>query len=103
MAPLPRPRPLSAHDHYDFVTTFQYLFGFEAEGRPGLRRLLPVPAKPFVAAVRSRIQLTTGNAVELALGVPLSDETRVVVCVESIESAPHDLHVLLRHRPRSIS
>ena len=43
---------------------------------------------------REIVHSTSGSQI-LQRGLP-------VVGVERVESSPHDLHVLLRHRPRSI-
>ena len=62
-------------------------------------------AKVFHGGVRATVN---GRPWKLRLIVPLdfgmhfSEQSVEIAAVERLDSGPHDLHVLLRHRPRSI-
>src|SRR5204862_27703 len=69
------------------------------------RRQPTVPIRPYavVAAVVPRCIDPGTRSVPFDLGVVVVERSLMIAAGEQVEQSPHDLHVLLRHRPRSIS
>src|SRR5215218_7375551 len=93
------PEPADADDLLSGVSR---LVDLESHLFPVLRHLAEKPRQPVVAPIALAFQLRA-QGIELRLLVPQGHPGFAVAAIPCIDGREHDLHVLLRHRTRSIS
>ena len=103
-APLPLPRMLM-RPRPTTRSPRSWISGYSAwslsKSSPRSRKNSRMPSCPIHR--RLPFERHQKRRVPLDLGVEYLDQGLDVSAVTRLEAAPHDLHVLLRHRPRSIS
>jgi hypothetical protein len=98
----PSPACPVPHHHRHLISYRPELLRLHLPGLPALEDLLNRAAERNEAVSGSRFHGPGGIDV-LDLRVHELDRSREFVPRPRVVEAPHDLHVLLRHRPRSIS
>jgi hypothetical protein len=85
------------------ITEIADFGGVEPEVLKGLVRVVEPRANPVVASVRPSLGPTDDRGGKGDLGVHIREQLLDLTASECVESPPHYLDVLPRHRPRSIS
>jgi hypothetical protein len=67
----PSPAPGEDADHDNLFAGIDELLGLEAQLFPGVRTVLCVAAQPVVTTIGRALELTCGNAYELAIFGPI--------------------------------
>src|SRR4029450_4994935 len=94
--------PLVTHDHYDLVGGRREAQGLPANLLPNFAHLPVEAPNALMTAVRLGVHHPGGH-IEFEVAITERDQPVDVAFVQTLVREPHDLHVLLRHRPPSIS
>ena len=86
---------------YHEITGFDYLVYLEANGFPHPEELVQEGAY-LIKFEDTAHRADCPREVQLGVRTQVLERGLQVLPVESVDKGPHDLHVLLRHRPRSI-
>ena len=102
----PSPLTLVADQRHDLVTRVLDILYLELDITPSLQPLLLVGSYSFVAPVDATEIVNQGRMIRrvpLDLRVVEHEHRLVLTLGEQVQQSPYKLHVLLRHRPRSIA
>jgi hypothetical protein len=90
----------SAQDE-DAIIDLPDVLNVEVEGRPCLKGICKCTSCALVTSIAPSLQDVSGQQ-QFDVRMEAVDPRLRILCFERPKRGPHDLHVLLRHRPRSI-